>query len=105
MTTVCAGIQRAFRDPPGSVVTVQYMDEFRARRVVDSLHDRGVKAHLVRGGPDQRIAPGDHRKENGTMTPQQKALIAELRAADYPATWRLSARAADDKLVASGTQM
>jgi hypothetical protein len=36
------------------------------------------------------------------MTPQQKALIAELRAADYPATWKLSASAADDKLLASG---
>ncbi len=38
------------------------------------------------------------------MTPQQKALIAELRAADYPATWKLSACAADDKLVAKATQ-
>jgi hypothetical protein len=37
------------------------------------------------------------------MTPQQKALIAELRAADYPATWKLSASAADDKLIASAT--
>jgi hypothetical protein len=26
------------------------MDEFRARRVVDSLRDRGVDAHLLRGG-------------------------------------------------------
>jgi hypothetical protein len=26
------------------------MDEFRARRVVDSLRDRGVNAHLFRGG-------------------------------------------------------
>ncbi len=26
------------------------MDEFRARRVVDSLRDRGVNAHLLRGG-------------------------------------------------------
>jgi hypothetical protein len=34
------------------------------------------------------------------MTPQQKALIAELRAADYPATWKLSASAADSRLVA-----
>jgi hypothetical protein len=172
------------------------MDEFRARRVVDSLRDRGVNAHLLRGGsgkfgvrlslpggreaewdsdgtaslealvmrdgmmvgyvpriegsadfdesriidaiirtdydqpvarqrtaaptlapalpreggvfrrfldgfryrlpsPGQRIAPGDRHKENRTMTPQQKALIAELRAADYPATWLLSASAAD----------
>lgn len=28
------------------------MDEFRARRVVDSLRDRGVNAHLIRGGID-----------------------------------------------------
>jgi hypothetical protein len=39
------------------------------------------------------------------MTPQQKALIAELRAADYPATWTLRASAADDKLMASGTHI
>src|ERR1700758_3821321 len=26
------------------------MDEIRARRVVDSLRDRGVNAHLLRGG-------------------------------------------------------
>lgn len=64
------------------------MDEFRARRVVDSLRDRGVNARL-----------------RGTTTPQQKALIAELRAADYPATWKLSASAADDKLVTSGAQI
>ncbi len=37
------------------------------------------------------------------MTLQQKALIAELRAADYPATWKLSASAADDRLAASTT--
>jgi len=179
------------------------MDEFRARRVVDSLRDRGVNAHLLRGGngkfgirlplpggreaewdndgtaslealvmhhgvlvgyvpridgsedfdearivdaiirtdysqpvahqravapapapalareggvfrrfldgfryrlpsPGQRIGKGDRRQENGAMTPQQKALITELRAADYPATWKLSARAADEKLVAGG---
>lgn len=29
------------------------MDEFRARRVVDSLRDRGVNAHLLRGGGSQ----------------------------------------------------
>ena len=29
------------------------MDEFRARRVVDSLRDRGVNAHLLRGGNGQ----------------------------------------------------
>ena len=39
------------------------------------------------------------------MTPQQKALIAELRAAEYPATWQLSASAADYKLVAGGTEI
>jgi hypothetical protein len=29
------------------------MDEFRARRVVDALRDRGVDAHLIRGGIDR----------------------------------------------------
>src|SRR5437660_4074686 len=29
------------------------MDEFRARRVVDALRDRGVNAHLLRGGVEQ----------------------------------------------------
>jgi hypothetical protein len=29
------------------------MDEFRARRVVDALRDRGVNAHLLRGGHGQ----------------------------------------------------
>ncbi len=29
------------------------MDEFRARRVVDALRDRGVDAHLLRAGVDQ----------------------------------------------------
>ena len=33
--------------------TVAGMDEFRARRVVDALRDRGVNAHLLRGGVDQ----------------------------------------------------
>jgi hypothetical protein len=33
------------------------------------------------------------------MTQKQRALVAELRAADYPAAWRLSASAADYKLV------
>jgi len=28
------------------------MDEFKARRVVDALRDRGVNAHLSRGGGD-----------------------------------------------------
>jgi hypothetical protein len=42
---VNANIQRSFRNEryfPG-------MDEFRARRVVDALRDRGVYAHLLRG--------------------------------------------------------
>ena len=29
------------------------MDDFRARRVVDALRDRGVNAHLLRGGVGQ----------------------------------------------------
>jgi hypothetical protein len=29
------------------------MDEFRARRVVDALRERGVNAHLLRGGVDK----------------------------------------------------
>jgi hypothetical protein len=29
------------------------MDEFRARRVVDALRDRGINAHLLRAGVDQ----------------------------------------------------
>ncbi|HZI77802.1 MAG TPA: hypothetical protein VFD73_27930, partial [Gemmatimonadales bacterium] len=29
------------------------MDEFRARRVTDALRDRGVNAHLLRGGLGQ----------------------------------------------------
>src|SRR5215469_6550041 len=40
-----ADVQRSFRDErylPG-------MDEFKARRVVDALRDRGVNAHLFRG--------------------------------------------------------
>jgi hypothetical protein len=44
-----ANPQRFFRNEgyfPG-------MDEFRARRVVDALRDRGVNAHLLRGGAGQ----------------------------------------------------
>jgi hypothetical protein len=54
--------------------------------------------------PGQRIAQGHRGKENGTMTPQQKALMAELRAADYAVTWKLSAGAADDELAAIATR-
>jgi hypothetical protein len=43
------------------------MDEFRARRVVDSLRDRGVNAHLLRGGISQygvRVSlPGGRQAE------------------------------------------
>jgi hypothetical protein len=46
----CASTQRSLRDPPGSMATVPCMDEFRARRVVDSLRDRGVNAHQLRRG-------------------------------------------------------
>ncbi len=182
------------------------MDEFRARRVVDSLRDHGVNAHLLRGGngkfgirlplpggreaewdsdgtaslkamimrdgmlvgyvpriegsedfdesrivdaiirtdyegpvahqrsvapapapalprdggvfrrfldgfryrlssPGQQIVHGYRGNEEGIMTPQQKALVAELRAADYPAAWKLSASASDDKLAVSSAQV
>src|SRR5277367_6862451 len=43
------------------------MDEFRARRVVDALRDRGVNAHLLRGGIGQfgvRVSlPGGRQAE------------------------------------------
>ena len=43
------------------------MDEFRARRVVDALRDRGIDAHLLRGGIGQfgvRVAlPGGRNAE------------------------------------------
>jgi hypothetical protein len=39
-------LERLFRNQP----YFQGMDEFRARRVVDALRDRGVNAHLLRGG-------------------------------------------------------
>jgi len=35
------------------MTTFPGMDEFRARRVSDALRDRGVNAHLLRGGLDQ----------------------------------------------------
>src|SRR6266568_77471 len=44
-----ANVQRSFRN--GRYFPV--MDEFRARRVVDALRDRGVNAHLLRGGVGQ----------------------------------------------------
>ena len=182
------------------------MDEFRARRVVDSLRDRGVNAHLLRGGNGkfgirlplpggreaewdtdgtaslkalvmrdgmlvgyvpriegsedfdesrivdaivrtdyegpvarqravaptpapalpreggvfrrfldgfryrlsrawQPIARGHRGNEKRIMTRQQSALVAELRAADYPAAWTLIASASDDEMVASTVQV
>jgi hypothetical protein len=87
--SVCGSVQRTFRHSPEALVTVQYMDEFRARL----------------SSPGRRIADTDRGKENGTMTPQQRALVAELRAADYPAAWKLSASTSDDKLAASGTRI
>jgi hypothetical protein len=42
-------VQRFFRSEP----YFRGMDEFRARRVADSLRDRGVNAHLLRGGIGQ----------------------------------------------------
>jgi hypothetical protein len=38
------------------------------------------------------------------MTPQQRALVAELRAADYPAAWTLTASASDDRLEARASR-
>jgi hypothetical protein len=41
------------------------MDEFQARRVVDSLRDRGVNARLLRGGVSQfgvRVSLSGHRE-------------------------------------------
>ena len=44
------------------------MDEFRARRVTDALRDRGVNAHLLRGGSGQfgvRVSlPGGREAEH-----------------------------------------
>ncbi len=79
------------------MVTVHYMDEFAL-----SMRFATVASMLT---CSVGAMQGDRGKETGTMTPQQKALIAELRAADYPATWKLSASAVDDKLVASATQI
>jgi hypothetical protein len=45
------------------------MDEFRARRVVDGLRDRGVNAHLLRAGVDEYgirvMLPGGREAEWG----------------------------------------
>jgi hypothetical protein len=52
------------------MATFAAMDEFRARRVVDSLRDRGVDAHLLRGGGGRfgvRVSlPGRREAEWGT---------------------------------------
>jgi hypothetical protein len=48
------------------------MDEFRSRRVVDALRDRGVNAHLPRGGVGQfgvRVSlPGGPRRRHLQLT-------------------------------------
>ena len=44
-----AGVKRSFRND----LYLLDMDEFRARRVTDALRDRGVNAHLLRGGLGQ----------------------------------------------------
>jgi len=46
-------LQRTLSQLQGTHATVFGMDEFRARRVVDALRDRGVNAHLLRGGVGQ----------------------------------------------------
>ena len=38
--------------PPAARISICEMDEFKARRVVDALRDRGVNAHLFRGTID-----------------------------------------------------
>jgi hypothetical protein len=45
-TNHLANVQRLFRNES----YFPDMDEFRARRVTDALRDRGVNAHLLRGG-------------------------------------------------------
>jgi hypothetical protein len=59
----------------------------------------GFRYRLSRPWPTNRA--GTARQGEASMTQQQRALVAELRAADYPAAWKLSASASDDKLVAS----
>jgi hypothetical protein len=40
---------RTFSDLSGTEAIFPGMDEFKARRVVDALRDRGINAHLFRG--------------------------------------------------------
>ena len=58
------------------------MDEFRARRVVDALRDRGVNAHLLRGGGGQfgvRVPlPGARRRPTRILRGYE-SLPARLR--------------------------
>jgi len=61
------------------------MDEFRARRVVDALRDRGVNAHLLRGGVDQfgiRLS----------LTGGRNAWAQALRRCRYEGAIKMSAR-------------
>ena len=46
---VIRGVELAFSDLQETAATFPAMDEFKARRVVDALRDRGVNAHLYRG--------------------------------------------------------
>jgi hypothetical protein len=73
------------------------------RRFLDGFRYRLSSRALGRAW-GERIAQEIAVRRAGTMTPQQRALIAELRAADYPAAWKLTASASDDRLVARARQ-
>src|SRR3954466_7717244 len=67
------------------------MDEFRARRVVDALRDRGVNAHLLRGGVGQfgiRVSlTGGRDAEwdtDGTAGPQDPVMRAGMMVGFVP---------------------
>lgn len=62
--------------------TVLVMDENRARRVTDTLRERGIDAHLEKGGVDKygvRIALGDGRQAvwgmEGTSSLEAEVLL------------------------------
>src|ERR1700678_3953762 len=46
-------LEDSFRRRTPSARLHSGMDEFRARRVADALRDRGIDAHLIKGGVDQ----------------------------------------------------
>src|SRR6201991_198024 len=67
------------------------MDEFRARRVVDALRDRGVNAHLLRGGVDQfgiRVSlTGGRDAEwdtDGTAGREAQVMLEGMRVGNVP---------------------